>query len=241
MTRRRIGLSAAALLALALAGWGAAREGRTALAYAALTLLVLLLLGWAAFSPGRARALRAAAAALALAAYVYFSLWQLHPALLPQRSVYDLVANRSVTERLVDPALMKVETWEIAGVERQVLFVHPAASGSTTLVYPVKVQPRTTFSGWLALAPQAWAGDGDGVTFSVFVEDEAGYHLLFSQYVDPKHQQQDQRWIPLRVDLSAYSGKLVRFILVTNSGLAGDLRYDWAGWAEPRLERPVWP
>jgi len=174
---------------------------------------------------------------------VYFlaSIWWLHPDILPQLVTYDFIANRRVTEQLVDPALIKVERWNILDEEHEVLFEHPAASGSTALVYPLKIEPRTAFQAKLAVAPQAWTKEGDGVTFSVYVEDNAGIHLLVSQYVDPKHQQQDRRWIPLRVSLSPFEGKLIRFILVVNSGPAGDLRYDWAGWGGPRLERPIWP
>ena len=193
-------------------------------------------------SPIRRRYLRLAGlivlvAGLGLGLY----LWALRPDLLPQYTYYDLIANRRVTERLVDPALLKVERWEILGQEREVLFVHPAPSGSTALVYPVHIEPRTTLRADLAVAPETWAAEGDGVTFSVYVEDEAGMHLVYSRYVDSKHHQQDRRWVPMQVNLAPFGGKLVRFILVTGSGPAGDRRYDWAGWGEPRLERPVWP
>lgn len=241
----------AILTALGLAGWAAPREGRTTLALAAVTAVFLYFWGrglWGAVNRLRGEGgrwpgfiLRALGLLAGLAVYAYASLWLIRPDLLPQRSYYDLIANRQVTERLVDPALMKVERWDISGREMEVLFVHPSSSGSTTLVYPLKIEPKTSFSTSLAMAPQAWAAEGDGVTFSVALEDEAGYHLLYSQYIDPKHQQQDQRWLPVRIDLSAFEGKLVRFILVTNSGLAGDLRYDWAGWGQPRLEQPAWP
>jgi hypothetical protein len=169
------------------------------------------------------------------------SIWTLRPDLLPQRVYYDFIANRQVTERLVDPALLKVERWEILGEEGNVLFVHPPPSGSVALVYPVRIEPRTTLRANLAMAPEAWALEGDGVTFSVYVEDDAGMHLVSSRYVDPKHHQQDRGWLPMRVNLGAFGGKLVRLILVTGSGPAGDRRYDWAGWGEPHLERPVWP
>ncbi len=185
---------------------------------------------------------------LALLPAVFFIiLWSVRPDLaerqfhLPQSVVYDFIANHQVTERLVDPALFKVERWNIAGDERQVLFVHPAPGGSTALMYPIKVQSRVTFRTSIAVAPQAWAEGGDGVAFSVYVEDDAGFHLLYSQYVDPKHQQQDQRWLPVEISLAEFEEKLVRFILVVNSGPAGDRSYDWAGWGEPRLERPSWP
>jgi hypothetical protein len=172
---------------------------------------------------------------------LWFSFWALRPDLLPQQAYYDLIANRHVAERLVDPALLKVERWEILGEDREVLFVHPASSGSSALVYPVKVEPRTTFQTDLALAPETWSLEGDGVTFSLYVEDRTGTHLVFSRYVDPKHHQVDRNWLPTRVSLAPYGGELVRLILAVSSGPAGDGQYDWAGWGEPRLERPSWP
>lgn len=186
-------------------------------------------------------ALRSLAFAAGLAIILGLFLWLLRPDLLPQRSYYDLIENRHVTERLVDPALMKLERWNILSEERQVLFVHPSSSGSTTLVYPIKIEPRTALRARLAIAPQAWEQEGDGVVYSIFVEDEAGIHLVYSQYVDPKHQEADRRWLPIEVDLKDFSGKLVRLILEVNSGPAGDQRFDWAGWGEPRLEQPWWP
>jgi hypothetical protein len=172
---------------------------------------------------------------------LWFSLWALRPDLLPQRIYYDFIANSRVTERLVDLALLKVERWEILDKGREVLFVHPAPSGSVALVYPVRIEPGTTFRACLAMAPEAWTLEGDGVTFSIYVEDDTGMHLVHGRYVDPKHHQQDRRWVPVQVNLAPFGGKLVRLILVTGSGPAGDQRYDWAGWGEPRLEQPVWP
>ena len=176
-----------------------------------------------------------------LALVLWFLAWSFAPDLLPQVTYYDLVANRAVTERLVDPGLFKLEWWEISGRYRQVLFVHPGSAGSIALVYPVKVEPGTVFRADLAMAPEAWLLAGDGVTFSLYVEDEAGIHLLASQYVDPKHHQQDRRWRRMEASLAPFGGKLVRLILAVGPGPAGDQRYDWAGWGAPRLERPVWP
>ena len=248
----------ALLLSLALAGYLAGQDSRVSLLFALVTAIVLYLWGLAlrraylSFSPGggiegslrRRRYLHLVSLVglvAGLGLYLWLSLWTLRPDLLPQRAYYAFIANRRVTERLVDPELLKVERWEITNEARAVLFVHPASSGSTALVYPVKVQPRTTLRAYLAVAPEAWTGDGDGVVFSVYVEDRAGMHQVYSRYVDPKHHEQDRRWVPLRVDLSPFSGELVRVIMAVSSGPAGDARYDWAGWAEPRLERPVWP
>ena len=242
------GVGVALCFSLALAGGLADREGRIVLSFTLATAFLLYFwvrVMWRAllglWQRRYVHLLSLAGLLVILGAYGWFSLWALRPDLLPQRGYYDFIANRQVTERLIAPELFKVEQWEIAGVEREVLFVHPPAGGSAALVYPVKIQPRTTLRGYLAIAPEAWTAEGDGVVFSVYVEDEAGMHLLYARYVDAKHHEQDRRWAPFRVDLSAFSGKLVRLILAVNSGPAGDTRYDWAGWAAPRLEQPVWP
>ena len=181
------------------------------------------------------------AAAVILVAGLALALRPLVSKLWPRRTYYDFVASRGVTERLVDPALFKSERWEVSGETRDVLFVHPGAEGSTALVYPVMLEPNSTFQADLAVAPEAWTMEGDGVTFSLYVENEAGMHLLHSRYVDPKHHQEDRRWLPMRVDLAPFGEKLVRIILVVGSGPAGDRRCDWAGWGAPRLVRPSWP
>jgi len=172
---------------------------------------------------------------------LWFLIQALRPDLLPQHTYYDLISHRQITERLVDPELLKIEQWEILDLEREVLFVHPAPSGSTALVYPVMIEPHTTLWSSLAVAPEAWTLDGDGVTFSVYIEDETGIHLVFSRYIDPKHHQQDRNWLPIQINLSSFENKLVRLILTVGSGPAGDRRNDWAGWGEPILARPIWP
>lgn len=194
--------------------------------------------------PSRRRILMAVGLAISITSLglaIWLLLQALRPDLLPQSVYYDFVANFQVTERLVDPALLKLERWDILGEERDVLFVHPGPAGSIALVYPVRIRPGTTFQADLAAAPEAWALEGDGVTFSVYVEDDTGMHLVYSRYVDPKHHEQDRRWVRARVNLAPYRSKLVRLILVVGSGPGGDQRFDWAGWGEPRLTRPVWP
>ncbi len=167
--------------------------------------------------------------------------WWLFPDLLPQQVVYDFVDNYQVTARLIDPQLFKIEEWEILGQTRKVLFVHPTAAGNATLVYPVYIEARAKLRTALAVAPGAWHLEGDGVVFEVYVEDDAGMHLLYSRYVDPKHHQQDRAWLPITVDLGPFQGQIVRVILVVSSGPAADRRYDWAGWGTPRIEVPTWP
>ena len=239
------------ILSLVLAGLLTDFDGRLSLLFVLVTVIILFFSGlwiWQSFRDLRQNdhkfitlLLKVIGVLIGLVVYLYFSFWLLSPDLLPQHNYYDLISNHRVTERLVDPELLKVEQWEILGEEHELLFVHPGSSGSTALVYPVKIEPQTILRAYLAMAPESWSAEGDGVTYSIYVEDEAGFHMLFSQYIDPKHQQQDRRWIPIQVKLSEFKNKLVRLILVVSSGPAGDQRYDWSGWGEPRLERPMWP
>ena len=66
-------------------------------------------------------------------------------------------------------------------------------------------------------------------------------HYLSLLHKHPKHHQQDRGWLPFSVNLGRFAGGVVRIILAASSGPAGDGRFDWAGWAEPQLQRPVWP
>jgi len=79
---------------------------------------------------------------------------------------------------------------------------------------------------------------GDGVAFAVYVVSEQGARQVFSTYIDPTHNKADRRWHPHTVDLSAYAGQTVTLVFETSTGPAGDYRYDWAGWGQPRLLEP---
>lgn len=247
-SRKQIWVAVPFVLALGWVGWLTWPASAAMLEYGAVTLLVVGVLVFAGVKCWRLARNHWVWGGLGLvllvgvaSLYLVGLVWWLRPDWMPQKTWYDFIENRSVTMRLVDETLVKVEEWEIMGDARQVLFVHPSPSGTTTLVYPVMIRAHTSFMTALAIAPGAWSGEGDGVVFSVYVEDDAGMHLLFSQYVDPKHQEQDRRWLPVNLSLSPYEGKLVRMIFSVSAGPAGDLRYDWSGWAEPRLVQSVWP
>ncbi|MCJ7537380.1 MAG: hypothetical protein MUO57_17780, partial [Anaerolineales bacterium] len=65
-----------------------------------------------------------------------------------------------------------------------------------------------------------------------------GEQQVFSTYIDPKNDEFDRRWHPYTVDLNEYAGQEVSIIFETDTGPAGDYRYDWAGWGELRLLVP---
>ena len=96
--------------------------------------------------------------------------------------------------------------------------------------------------GWLrvsvALKPEAWTQEGDGVRFMALVSDGRASDELFIQDVNPFANQTDRKWIPVMVDLSAYAGEDVDIILNTYASAPGkgvDMRNDLAVWGAPEI------
>jgi hypothetical protein len=134
--------------------------------------------------------------------------------------------------------VIKPQMWTIGDLSRPVLYQHPAFSGVSRLAYTVYVEHGNVLVFDVSTAPESWLQPGDGVTFAIYVESDDGAHQLFSTYIDPKHNPADRRWHPFTIDLSEYAGQKVTIIFETGTGPAGDYRYDWAGWGEPRIVKP---
>lgn len=111
----------------------------------------------------------------------------------------------------------------------------PAASRLTfRVVVPKDAWLRTA----IAIEPQAWQQEGDGVLFRIAVSDGRTYDPLLQQHVDPYTVAADRRWIPVTIDLSAYGGRSVQVIFSTNTSLpqqGDDARGDLPLWGEPAI------
>jgi hypothetical protein len=101
---------------------------------------------------------------------------------------------------------------------------------------------RVPEDGWLdlavALQPDTWTKEGNGVLFRAGVSDGRAYEDLFTLHLNPFANAGDRKWVPVMVDLSAYAGEDVDVILNTNSGPKGapdDPRNDLPLWAAPRI------
>jgi hypothetical protein len=117
-----------------------------------------------------------------------------------------------------------------------VLLQHPASQVS----YGLQVPESSYLRFGLALSPEVWQPDrGDGVQFDIYVGDTDARWHVFSEYIDPKNERADQRWHDHEIDLSQWSGEAITLTFVTDPGPDGDARYDWAGWAEPRIVQPI--
>jgi len=162
-----------------------------------------------------------------------------------RRMAYDFLAHLAdagANCELPDPEQVREDAFTIDGDQRRVLYAHP----ELRVCYQVRIDEGAQLVFDVAMAPDSWGEEGDGVSFAIYVEadqssqraENANEQLVFSKYIDPKHNEEDRRWDGHVVDLSDYANQTVMIIFETSGGPEGDLRYDWAGWGMPMLLAP---
>ncbi len=117
------------------------------------------------------------------------------------------------------------------GEARATLGEHPPYE---RLPYKVTVGTRRqeVFHFSYALDPAVYDKGGDGVGFTIEVEDGSGkITKLFSDFVDPHHNLHQRRWKSSDIDLSRYRGQQIQLLFSTDSGPNHDNSYDWAAWS----------
>lgn len=150
----------------------------------------------------------------------------------------DLVEQFESAVKQPASAQFEVVEVELNGEKRRAISAPPP----TRLTWKVKVPD----DGWLRVAvgtkPESWTQEGNGTYFFVGVSASAGasktFDELFSQHVNGFANAGDRRWIPVWVDLSAYSGEEVDIIFNTRSGppnVPDDPRHDSALWGSPEV------
>jgi hypothetical protein len=143
----------------------------------------------------------------------------------------------SQNERRIESERLHVYRTEfhISGETRDVLFEHPPTHRLqlSTVVEPSK--PVLAFSP--ALDPATYVMNcGDGVDFTVEVQDDAGrIRRVYQRYIDPKHNVPERIWLDERIDLSQYRGQLITLLFSTSGGPSRNTACDWAGWAGLRF------
>lgn len=133
----------------------------------------------------------------------------------------------------VDKAFSVIEL-TVNGETRRGIYQHPTSRITWKLTIPDDAWLRTS----LALKPEMWDKESDGVLFRIGISDGRRYEELLSQHVDPHNAAGDRRWLPVNLDLSAYARQEVSLIFNTNSSLPGrgdDSQNDWAVWGEPQI------
>jgi hypothetical protein len=152
-------------------------------------------------------------------------------------SALSLVDRFDAAEKRPNPGVFAVEDVTIDGETKKSITVSPGILGSRLIF-----KSRIPDDGWLrvsvALKPEAWTLEGDGVRFMALVSDGRASDELFVQDVNPILNQTERKWIPLMVDLSAYAGEEVDIILNTFGSAPGkgeDVRNDMAVWGAPEI------
>lgn len=145
------------------------------------------------------------------------------------------LANAKFSENVAD-GYIKTGIYEIDGVRKFSIFMHPVSSASYPLTMPdIPAGSILQLEFSLGMLPDSWSQAGDGVNFAVDLRTTSQTVEIYSAYIDPKHNPQDRLWHQAQVDLSAYAGQKVTLTLRTDGGEAGDLQFDWACWGEPVL------
>jgi hypothetical protein len=139
-------------------------------------------------------------------------------------------------EKRPNAEVFAVEDVTINGETKKSIAVKPGMGSR------IVFKSRIPDDGWLrvsvALKPEAWTQEGDGVRFMALVSDGRASDELFVQDVNPFVNQTERKWIALMVDLSAYAGEDVDVILNTygsGPGKGADLRNDLAVWGAPEI------
>ncbi|MBV9157837.1 MAG: YfhO family protein [Acidobacteriaceae bacterium] len=119
----------------------------------------------------------------------------------------------------------------IADITRETLGEHPPYQ---RLPYYLTVPESTgIFHFSYGLNSSAFNKGGDGVGFALELRDPAGsITKLFYNYIDPKHNLNERKWMDSSLDLSRYRGQPIQLLFSTDGGPKGDTSYDWAGWSD---------
>jgi len=149
--------------------------------------------------------------------------------------IYDLLqALPRATLKTPAPNYISVRaSGSVGKEERRVLFMHPPSSAEFP---PVQVSEGSVLVFAIGIQDEALDKGGDGVEFTVLIRGADNKETkVFSRYIDAKHNEQDRRWIGVRIPLRAFAGQTIRVILSTSPGPANDINADWAFWGEPMI------
>jgi hypothetical protein len=146
----------------------------------------------------------------------------------------DLLATFPSAEKKPAQGTFEITDADINGEKKRAIFT----MAPTKVTWKVHVPDDAWLRVGLAMKPEAWDKEGNGVVFHVAVTDGRTYDELFSQHVDPFANKGDRRWIPVNVDLSPYAGEDVQIVFFTNTspnGQPDDPRNDLALLGAPEV------
>jgi hypothetical protein len=148
----------------------------------------------------------------------------------------DLLSTFDAARKQPDASLFSIADVTLGNETKRSIAIAPSAGSRITW------KVRVPDDGWLwvslGMKPESWTMEGDGVLFLVGISDGRAYDQLFTQHVNPFANSTDRRWIPVKVDLSAYGGEEVDLIFNVRTSPppdSGDMRNDLAVWGAPEI------
>jgi O-antigen ligase len=144
----------------------------------------------------------------------------------------DLVEEFAFADKVAAAPLH--ETFSVNVRLPRSIFAHPPSR----ITWKARIPAGARLRAFMQLLPEAWDKSTDGVVFRIGVSDGHRYTSLTDRLVDPKHEPDDRRPIPVDLDLSSYAGLEMQIIFSTANSTPGrpsDATYDWALWGEPRI------
>ena len=116
---------------------------------------------------------------------------------------------------------------------RMALFHHP---DSLVEFPPLVIGPRARLLVACGVKKVAWSRLHSEIVFEVSgLVDGEGETRVLSASLDPRHHEDDRRWVEHEIDLARFAGRRVRFVFRTSASPRSDLRHAWSGWAGPRI------
>lgn len=127
------------------------------------------------------------------------------------------------------PESYEIVDLEIAGDTRRALL----PDDYERAIWNVTVPGRAWLHFAIALHPDGWAVEGDGVLFMVGVSNGEVYDDVFNLVVNPSGNPADRVWHDLAIDLSHYAGQNVD--LIFNVRRRDTEAGDRPAWGAPRI------
>jgi len=123
---------------------------------------------------------------------------------------------------------------DLRGQTKRAIFAHP----HSRIIWKIELPERAVLTTAVALQQHVWDLPGDGAIFRIGVSDGREYTELFRRNLDPSRNEDDRRWIPVRLDLGRWTGKQVEVIFNTDPGEIGNAVNDATVWGDPKISVP---
>lgn len=140
--------------------------------------------------------------------------------------VYEFWSGGNVS---YDP---KWTTWSVEtinGETKHIIMNHPQEFNITKVEFKnINIPENASMKFNIAINPQSWTEDGDGVEFDIYIKVNNSTLQSFKKYINPKRNVEERKWNEFELNLSKFSGKKVDLLFTTSSE-----HDNWAWWGDP--------